>query len=162
MKLPWITISLIGWALIAIYVRVPTSAFYELRDVYVTDEYALLEDGKPHRVMTATRDIKANFYSDYQVDELAQLSNGKFVSVRSCRTVNPVRYRVDNDLPEITTVDWWTWGRCDSYPPIYGVNYKTGKFKMCTWHTIYFLPELPFLKKTTEAVCSNLYTGRAL
>lgn len=159
MKLPWLPLSLIGWAIVVGFSYIPTTYWYELKFVNVTNSYSMTEEGYLTRVLEVERSINNSFRGWYHVEEQVQLDDGWF-SLTVCNNERVVPYRKDAGLPDPVTVEWWAYGHCDTLPK--PLKFKEQTFRLCTWVSIEIFPFISPLRKSTEPVCSQPYKNRAI
>lgn len=162
MKLPWVAITVVGWAIVAIYSAVPTSHWYELRSVEMTDRFVEPETGPVtglDRIIEVDRSINAAFQGWYRVEEHL-LVNDRWLAVAACENTSAVQYRLDSELPPEITVGWWAWGDCNVLPRVAVRNEAERIYRMCTWVEIEILPFISFFRKSIDPICTEQYRGR--
>lgn len=165
MRLPWVAISVVGWVIVALYSSVPTSYWYELNSVTMTDRYVEPEDERARstldRIIEVDRSINHAFQGWYRVEEHLQIGE-RWLAVAACENTSAVQYRLDSELPPDITVGWWAWGDCDVLPRVAVRNEAQRAYRMCTWVEIEIIPFVSFFRKSITPVCTEAYEGRTI
>lgn len=120
----------------------PSTIWYELRSVVVTDDYT----AEGQRIVLIDRSINRSFYGEWRVEEQKRIGD-HFTTVQLCEADN--YYLADKGLPEIVTLDWWKGENCRPANP----QFAPGEYRICTWVTI--MPQI-FPPRTVNT-CSPIF-----
>lgn len=143
-------IVIAAWGIgLPIMVFWPASYWYELNDVYVTENRTL----EGLRVMIVDREIHRNFNGTWRVEEQILNADGRWRTLQKC--VGESYYRSDKSLPDPLTVAWWKGDNCRFLLP--DIELIPGTYRLCTWVTVH--PYM-FPTKTVDR-CSNTYVRMA-
>jgi hypothetical protein len=156
--LPWWTISLVVFVLLAIYSARDPQSWYRLDYVEVTDRFLVPGDWKT-RVLEVDREILQPFTARYQVDEFAILKNG-WLRVKSCLAPTSLNYVPTAALPKPITMAWWVYGECNGV--LDSQVDDRGEFVLCTSVHIQIIPWLPMFTRQSVPTCTEPYRGRAI
>lgn len=156
--LPWGRIMIATWLIIISYGLAPTSFWFVLHSVEVTDQH-LGPPSPATRIMNIRREIKHSFTGTYRVEE-QRLQKDGWLTVSACESPKPIPYEPFRSLPDPVQASWWSYGKCGAVPDTPAL--PDAYLRLCTTHQIIPWRTFPMLSKWTRPVCSNTYRGRIL
>ena len=83
-------------------------------DDFFTVQSVTVERAGAGAVLNVDRTIKRPIHMEFAVRIMGR---GKSGWVETCTTQSgPILYLPDAELPDLITLDWWTWGKCPNLP----------------------------------------------
>lgn len=105
----WTRILYTLWAMFVISWLLPASLWFTVAHVRVLDSKV----GEPI-LMEVSREIHQPFFAEWVV-VVRRERRGRWIVV--CPSIGQTDYRIDADLPDPLTLEWWSNGDCGALPP---------------------------------------------
>lgn len=144
------------WGLVTLIAVFPTSFYYQMHSVEVTDKYKK-PDQPGTRILILDRTIRFPFQGEYRVEEQYKKHDMAYLTTATCYSPKIVEYSPDKTPPVPPDVNWWTYGPCDGTPPVF--TPLDGTYRLCTWHRVLMLG---LYWKWADPVCSPDYQGKTV